>query len=427
MKKWILLLVSGSCIFTGIFLAYGKTATSSTVETVRVSKGDIVDVVKATGRVEAVEDFIVRSKVHGRIEEVLKEEGEQVRAGEDLIRFDSTESEDSLKKARLKLEQTENDILESKSKLDASDKVHADPHELELHLKTKERQLSQNQINKESAERELHIARELYKIQTESLINLKAKTERFKKAEMEVLQAQGELEEARMLFSIKEKTRINLTTIKYEHEKQKRLGQLAEAELHMEAVLHKRLRLVSPINGTVISKDVKKGMSVPAGEPLMTVANLDRLKVRVEVDEVDAGRIMTGQEAVITFDSFADRKFRGHVDRIAPKALIKGERTIVEVIILIDEKTNLLRISNQVDVKIVLEKKENILNLPLTAVHQGSPSFVWLYQEGRARKAGIKTGVSDLESIEIISGLRSGDVIIAGNADLKDGGKVNIR
>ena len=427
MKKWILLLVSGSCIFTGIFLAYGKTATSSTVETVRVSKGDIVDVVKATGRVEAVEDFIVRSKVHGRIEEVLKEEGEQVRAGEDLIRFDSTESEDSLKKARLKLEQAENDILESKSKLDASDKVHADPHELELHLKTKERQLSQNQINKESAERELHIARELYKIQTESLINLKAKTERFKKAEMEVLQAQGELEEARMLFSIKEKTRINLTTIKYEHEKQKRLGQLAEAELNMEAVHHKRLRLVSPLHGTVVSKDVKKGMSVLAGEPLMTVANLDRLKVRVEVDEVDAGRIMTGQEAVITFDSFADRKFRGHVDRIAPKALIKGERTIVEVIILIDEKTNLLRISNQVDVKIVLEKRGDILNLPLTAVHQGNPSFVWLYQEGRARKTGIKTGVSDLESIEIISGLRSGDVIIAGNADLKDGGKVNIR
>ena len=427
MKRWIIFIVTGAFIFSSILIAYGRTAKSRTVETIRVTEGDIVDSVKATGRVESVEDFIVRSKANGRIEELLKEEGEKVTAGEALIRFDITESEDALKRARLKLEQAEIATLESKSKLDASDRVHADPNELELNLKTKERQLGQNQINKESAERELNIARELYKIQAESLINLKGKTERFKKAETEVFQAQGELEDAKMLFSRKEKTRINLAAVKNDYEKQKRQWQLSEAELNMSALHHKRLRLVSPINGTVVSRDVKKGMSVIAGEPLMTVADLDRLKVRVEVDEVDAGRIKTGQETVITFDSFSDRKFRGHVDRIAPKALIKGERTVVEVIILLDEKTNLLRISNQVDVKIVLEKKGNILNLPLSAVHQGSPPFVWFYQEGRARKAGIKTGISDLESIEIVSGLKAGDEIIAGNFDLKDGEKVNIR
>ncbi|MBI3599841.1 MAG: efflux RND transporter periplasmic adaptor subunit, partial [Nitrospinae bacterium] len=275
--------------------------------------------------------------------------------------------------------------------------------------------------------REFKTSQELYKVQAESLLNLKAKEDRLKKAEADLSQAERELNEAKGLFEKREKTRINLTMLKTEYERATKQKALVEAELELAISQLERLKSPSSLNGTVVSKEVKDGMAVSAGAPLMTIADIERLQVRADVDEVDAGRIKKGQEAVIAFESFLDMKFYGHVYRIAPRAVIKGERTVVEVIILIADKTDLLKIANQVNLKVIIEKKGNTLSLPLSALHQGSQPFVWLYQNGIARKTEVKTGLSDLESVEVISGLKEGDEVIVGGLDLKDGERVEVR
>lgn len=411
----------------GIAISFGGTTKPRSVETVRVKRGEIVDFIKTTGRVEAVEDVIIRARAAGRIEKVLKDEGDKVTDGDELVRFDISENEDSVKMARLKLEQAEIAIIEAKSKLSASETAHSDPSERELNLRSKETLYRQAVLSYESAERELNTARELYKIQVESLISLQAKEDRFKKAETDLTQVKRELEDASVLFSKREKTRINLTTLKTEYERSMKQKAVAETEMEMAISQRNRLKVVSPLTGTIVSKDVKAGMTVPVGEALLTVADIDRLRVRSEVDEVDAGRIAKGQEASITFEAFPGRKFQGHVDKIAPRALIKGERTVVEVLIVIDDRTDLLRVGNQVDARIVLEKKGGALTIPMSALGRGSSSYVHLYRSGYVSKVVTKTGLSDMESIEIVDGLKEGDEVVLSSIELKDGERVDIR
>jgi HlyD family secretion protein len=174
-----------------------------------------------------------------------------------------------------------------------------------------------------------------------------------------------------------------------------------------------------------VALEVKDGMIVSPGELLLTIADTSRLQVLAEVDELDAGFIKKGQEAIITFDAFPDQQFPAHVTKIAPQAIIKGDRTIVETVVLLNDLTELLKISNQVDVKIIRDKKMGTLVLPISSVCEGSSPFVWLHRNSFISKTQVNTGLSDMDSIEITDGLQENDEVVANcRGDLKDGTKV---
>ena len=382
------------------------------VETVRVERGDIVDYIKATGRVEAVEDEVIRARETIRIDKILVEEGEMVKAGQELLRYDLSERKDDVQRAKLKLEQAEIAIGDAMSRLEASERTYADPSELEINLRSKESDYRQSVIEKETAERELKVCSELYKVGAESLLNLKAEEDRLKKAEVRLMLARIELEEAKEHFSKREKTKINRISLRTAYERALRRKALAEAELELAVSRLERLKVTSSLSGSVIKTDIKEGMFVAPGEKLMTIVDLKGLQVKAEVDEVDAGRIKKGQEAVITFDAFPGKEFYAHVDSVALQALIKDERTIVETVLLLDETTDLLKIANQVDVKIIVEKKKNVHLLSLSVVHGSGSPYVWLQKDGEARKVEVETGLMDLDAIEITGGLNEGDEVI---------------
>ena len=407
---------------------WGCNSKPKSIETVRVNRGHISDFIKATGRVEAIEEEIIRAKREARIEKVLVQEGERVTAGDKLVLFDLTESENAMKKATIKLDQAQIAIDEAKIKLESSERTYSDPSELESTLRAKQDNYQQALIARDSAEREFKVSQELYHFEAKSLLEVKEKEDGFKKAKIKLQQAKRELQEAKEFFATQEKSKINLAALKTEYENALKQKDLAEIERELAVCRLDRLRFSSPLNGTVIAKEVKEGMVISAGQPIMTIANIERLQVRAEVDELDAGKIKEGQETLITFDAFPDQKFFGRVTKTSPQAIIKGERTIVETVIRIDEPMGLLKIANQVDVKINIEKKRNVLSLPLSAVYRGSHPFVWLYQKGIAHKAKIKTGLSDMNSIEIIEGVKEGDqVIVSRHASLKDGDPVRMK
>ncbi|MGA1839230.1 MAG: efflux RND transporter periplasmic adaptor subunit [bacterium] len=426
MKKWVLLGILCILVILTIIFLNGKKTTSTIVEIASVKRGKITDYIKTTGRIEATEEVVIRAEVDTRIVKVLAEEGHSVQIGDELVLFDSTDADSKVIRARLKLGQAQILIQKTKTKLEASEYAYSDPSELELNLKTMENKYQQAIITRDSSKRDFKLSKELYDIQAESLINLREKEDQFKKAEIELLQAQRELEKAQEYFNTKDKLRINLAILRAEYEIALKQKELAEAELELVVDQRNRLLCTSPLKGTVVFKEVKDGMFVSVGQPMMTIADTKRLRVRAEVDELDAGWIEKEQKAIITFDAFTDKGYSGHVSWIAPQAHIKGERTVVETIIIIDDPANPLKIANQVDVKIIKEKKENVLFLPLASVHRaGDQSFVWLYRKDIAFKVNIKTGLSDMDSVEITHGLQEADkVIINYLGRLKDRDKV---
>ena len=88
----------------------------------------------------------------------------------------------------------------------------------------------------------------------------------------------------------------------------------------LEAVLAKT-RIVSPIDGVVITRSAEAGQPVESGTPLVTVANLERTRIEAEVDEFDAARIALGAAVVVSAEGFDGRTWRGRVEEI-PDAVV---------------------------------------------------------------------------------------------------------
>ncbi len=426
MKKWFIFII---VVISVVISAATYTRLSGnkvkTVKTVQVKRGEIVDFLKATGRVEAVEYLVVRAREGIRIEKILVKEGDIVKSGQELLQIDLTERDDAVKKAGLKLEQAEIAVKDAETKFRASKRTYSDPLELETNFRSKEAAYKQAMIQKQAADRELKVAEELYNAGAESLLNLKAKEDRFMETDVQLTNVKQELDEARQRFSKKEKTNINLVTLRTEYENALRQRDITKSELDLTVSQLERLKVASTLDGTVVSIPAEDGMFVSAGQEMLTIADLDKLRVRAAMDELDAGKIKKGQKAEITFEAFPDKTFHGHVDMVFPQAVIKNDRTIVETVVLLEESTGFLKISNQVDVKIIVARRNDVLYLPLNAIHQSNDPFVWVYKNGTARKVKIKTGLSDIDSVEITEGLKQGDeVIIVRGAELKDGEKV---
>lgn len=78
--------------------------------------------------------------------------------------------------------------------------------------------------------------------------------------------------------------------------------------------------LVSPVNGLVLSKNIEPGEQVSAGTPVLTVGMLDEVWVRAYISETDLGKVMVGQQATVTTDSYPDKKYPGRISFISSEA-----------------------------------------------------------------------------------------------------------
>jgi len=106
-------------------------------------------------------------------------------------------------------------------------------------------------------------------------------------------------------------------------------GELLRTEARLarlKAVL-KNYTLRSPINGVVIRKHLEVGEIANIGVPILTLADIDSLKIRTELDETDVGKVYIGQRAEVTTDAYPDRVYTGVVEKISEDVKRKRVRT----------------------------------------------------------------------------------------------------
>lgn len=99
-----------------------------------------------------------------------------------------------------------------------------------------------------------------------------------------------------------------------------RLATQKAAVSRLSAVIAKT-RIVAPIDGVVIARSADVGESLQAGDPIATIANLDRLRIEVEVDEFDAGRVRLGAPVQVTAEGHDGHSWRGRVEEV-PDAVV---------------------------------------------------------------------------------------------------------
>ncbi|MDJ0365384.1 efflux RND transporter periplasmic adaptor subunit [Hymenobacter sp. H14-R3] len=248
--------------------------------------------------------------------------------------------------------------------------------------------------------------------------------------------------------------------------------------------------IYAPVSGTVSKLNVKKGERVVgttqmAGTEIMRIANLNNMEVRVSVNENDIIRVQLGDSAEVEVDSYTtqNEKFRGIVTAIAntAKDALTAEAVTefeVRVRLLPDSYRHLVKIGPKgratvpfrpgmtASVDIIAERKSGVLSVPLAAVTTRSDSaatkaaqdgaggndqgkaaavdqtkiapkaeikeVVFVIKDGKAVLTPVKTGISDFQNIEIVSGLAAGTQVASGpfravSKTLKDGAMVVVK
>jgi RND family efflux transporter MFP subunit len=185
----------------------------------------------------------------------------------------------------------------------------------------------------------------------------------------------------------------------------------------------------APFSGTVYRTSFKKGELVKTGDPILWVADLTRLQVRANVDQVDLGRVRAGQRMRVTSNAWPNRSWSAVVSELVPHVVVKDNRSVSEGLALVEPPTDGLVPGMTVDVDIAVEDVSEALQVPATAVHmEGGRAFVYRITAGRAEQIPVVLGRASVESVEIIDGLASQDrVIIRSSNGLHHGSRVEAR
>jgi HlyD family secretion protein len=263
--------------------------------------------VVASGRVEPVsEEIEVGTEISGKIKAVLVEEGDQMRQEQYMAILENRDYAAQLAAAEARLAQAQAELrrvmngARSQERREARaviEQTKSVMRNAELELARRQWLSQRGAVSKEEvdrAERDLHVARARNHEAEErhALIDAEAREEDRARAQATVALARAQVSEAR--------ARLDKTFIR------------------------------APITGVVVRKRIHVGESVSPGVPnatLFTIADTSTLRVRVEVDETDVGKIRPGQRAYVTADAYSDHKFWGQVVRIGQVLGKKNIRT----------------------------------------------------------------------------------------------------
>jgi HlyD family secretion protein len=177
----------------------------------------------------------------------------------------------------------------------------------------------------------------------------------------------------------------------------------------------------APIAGYVLQKMVEVGdpvvplSSYQEGTVLFTMADMDRLVFRGTVDEIDVGRLREGMPVSLRVGALPGATVRGQLTRISLKARTEGTATVFPVEIgLASLEEVRLRAGFSANAEIIMDERIDVLTVPERVVHfDGDSAWVEVPGAGGDReRRPVRTGLSDAITVEILAGLREGDVVL---------------
>src|SRR5689334_19092410 len=215
----------------------------------------------------------------------------------------------------------------------------------------------------------------------------------------------------------------------------------------------------APVDGTILTKSVSLGQIVMSATgsfgrdtSIVTMANLLRVRMRVNVDEADMANVRPGEPATIRVDAVPSRSFDGVVEKIEPTAVVNQGVTFFPVLVTIDNHERLLMPGMNGEVTIIAARKPGVLAIPVDAVRTsnelvaiarafqrpadslrdainptllpaststtgGSRFAVVALPGGTYELRAVRAGATDLEWVEILDGIKEGEkVVLLGDA-----------
>ncbi len=407
--------------------AVKETATTIPFQLAEVKKGAIFARVTTTGTVNPVLSVTVSTQVSGTIKELPIDVNMRVKKGRLIAKLDQDLFRAELLQAQARLE----DALANLAKEEAGVKMQKDQIDASI---------AATEASYRNVEEKYKRAAELYQ------------RELISKDEFESAKAQWEMGRSRLkeTSARTDETKIKEANIMAAQAQVKR----ARAELKMAQVVLNRSVIRAPISGIIIEKNVEAGQTLAASlqsPPLVTIAELTKMKVDAWVDEADIGRVKVGQDVQFEVDSYPSRVFKGRVVKIYPSPQIQNNVVTYDTEIHVDNEDLALKPGMTANVTVILARKNEVLIAPHTALRmrrseirkvypeigkgrrsgrrRRSPEeraararkrflegkgSVWVYRNEKPERVRIRFAATDAKNIEIVDGLREGDKVVVG-------------
>lgn len=187
-----------------------------------------------------------------------------------------------------------------------------------------------------------------------------------------------------------------------------------EDELARWEGLFKPTPLLAPLDGLIIVKNVVPGQAVTATDVVLVMS--DHLIVTTQVDETDIGQISVGQSARINLDAYPKDFVTGKVIRVGFESKTVNNVTIYEVKVLPETVPDFMRSGMTANVKFTSEVRTKVLLVPAEAVHREKGKMTVSVpdpaQAGKMIETEIRVGISDGKKMEVLSGLKEGDIVL---------------
>ena len=203
----------------------------------------------------------------------------------------------------------------------------------------------------------------------------------------------------------------------------------AEASLQSAETELRYTKIISPVDGIVVSKAVEVGQTVAASFQTPTLFNvaedLTKMQIEASVVEADIAKVKEGQVVEFSVDSFPDEIFYGMVTQVRNEAITTSNVVTYEVIIEIDNRDLRLKPGMTANVEVITAQKENVLLVPNKALRftyddgtsltkkRYKDKGLWILENGKPVRVSITTGVYDDDFTEVTNAnLDEGEEII---------------
>lgn len=201
----------------------------------------------------------------------------------------------------------------------------------------------------------------------------------------------------------------------------------SEAEQRELSIRQGQTRITAPISGTVSRRHVTIGAMVSSATPIVTVVSNSPMIVDAQVSERDVTRIRRGLSVDVTIDSLPGEKFTGRIMRIAPTLDAQTRNGMVEI--EIPNRGGALKGEMFARLTLNLGSVRETLLIPRDAlIYRGDQPGVFMIEEEKAKYVPLETGLTSEDRIEVLKGLKEGDVVVTrGSNLLKDGDRVRVQ
>ncbi|HEV3039868.1 MAG TPA: efflux RND transporter periplasmic adaptor subunit [Candidatus Angelobacter sp.] len=399
-------LVLGAAIAIAVLLVFSSGMMRKGIVPVRaetVVRQPIASVISTNGKVEPVKNFEAHAPAPASVKRVLVKPGDQVKAGQLLVELDDAEARSSAARSLAQLRAAEADLHAVQS------------GGTQEEVLTTRSELSKAQAERDVAQRNLQTVQRLQQNGAAAPAEVDEARQRLARAESEIQLLQSKLSKR---FSNPEIEKVQAKVT------EAHAAYAAAQDLLRNSIIH------APFAGTVYQLPVKAGSYVNAGELLVQVANLDTMQVRAFVDEPEIGRLARNQKVEITWDAVPGRMWEGTLTQTPTVVTNLGTRTVGEITSQLANTDRTLLPNVNVNVTIVTARHDNALTVSREAVHDlDGKRIVYEIVNNKIRPIEVKTGISGLTRVEVLSGVTEGTRIAPGSTNaqpLRNGTEVKV-